>query len=79
MYLEQDLEAILPGHHIDLVVLNAAKPILRYEVVYHGHVVFAEDRKQMALLHIRTYRDYEDYCYWQSFFVRKMREDLGMS
>lgn len=60
----------------DLVILNLAPPLLRYEVVKNGAVLFSCDEEQRALFQIRAYRDYDDFCHAQNFYIQTMQERL---
>ena len=61
---------------VDVAVLNLANSLLRYEVVKNGAVIFSIDEEQRALFHIRVYRDYEDFCHVQNFYIQALRERL---
>jgi len=61
---------------IDVSILNLAPPLLRYEVVKNGRVLFSADNEQRALFHIRTYRDYDDFCHAQNFYIQALRQRL---
>lgn len=59
------LEEILPFADIDLVVINEANPILRFEAV-SGRPLFCRDRQRMAAFVSLTAREYEDeMAQWQ--------------
>jgi len=60
----------------DLSILNLASPLLRYEVIKNGAVIFSTDEEQRALFQIRTYREYEDYCHVQNYYIQALRERL---
>jgi predicted nucleotidyltransferase len=61
---------------IDISILNLASPLLRYEAVKNGAVIFAVNDEERILFHIRAYRDYEDFCHAQQFYIRALRERL---
>ena len=57
--LRADLQTKLHFENIDLVVLNNASPILRFEAVT-GQKIFSRDRSKEAELISLTAREYED-------------------
>ncbi len=63
---------------VDVVVLNNAPPLLRFEVLRNGSVLFSPDEELRALFHMRTFRDYEDFCHAQNFYIQAMKEKLGV-
>lgn len=73
--LELALKKLL-RRKVDLVILNLAPPLLRYEVVKNGAVLFSCDEEQRALFQIRAYRDYDDFCHAQNFYIQTMQERL---
>jgi predicted nucleotidyltransferase len=48
---------------IDLVVLNQAPPLLRYEVLAHGKLLFSRDEERLQEFEERTLREYLDTSY----------------
>jgi predicted nucleotidyltransferase len=61
---------------IDISILNLASPLLRYEVVKNGAILFSVNDEERILFHIRAYRDYEDFCHAQQFYIRALRQRL---
>lgn len=57
--LREQLQQALQFDNVDLVVLNGASPILRFEAV-SGRLLFARDREQVAGFVSLTAREYED-------------------
>ncbi|NOK60678.1 MAG: nucleotidyltransferase domain-containing protein [Chloroflexi bacterium AL-W] len=50
---------------VDLVVLNDAPPILRFEVIRHQYLLYNRDDQQRMVLHTRTMQEWFDWapCY----------------
>lgn len=61
---------------IDISILNLGSPLLRYEVVKNGSLLFFINNEERVLFHIRAYRDYDDFCHVQQFYIRALRERL---
>ena len=59
------LQAALQFEDVDLVILNDANPILRFEAV-SGRLLFCRDKQRMAAFVSLTAREYEDeMAQWQ--------------
>ena len=75
-----DLEATLRtafGCPVHVVPLNGASPLLRFEAIRHGRVLFAEDEAERIGFEVRTLKEYEEYCRRQDFYYRAMIARLG--
>jgi predicted nucleotidyltransferase len=62
----------------DINILNLASPLLCYEVVKNGAVLFSVNDEEHILFHIRTYRDCDDFCRAQQFYIHSLRERLQL-
>ena len=74
--MERELAAICAAE-VDLVFLNQASPLLMFEVIRHGLVLFSKDEERRILTELRARAAYEDYVHFQSFFVRALKEELA--
>jgi hypothetical protein len=75
-----DLEATLGttlGCPVHVIPLNGASPLLRFEAIRHGRVLFAEDEAERIRFEVRTMKEYEEYCRRQDFYYRAMIARLG--
>ncbi len=64
---------------VDVTILNFAPPLLRYEVVKGGSVCYFSNPELIFHFQSRTYRDYEDYCHFQSVHIAaRQRRILGV-
>ena len=61
--LRADLQQAVELEDIDLVVLNRANPVLRFEAV-SGHAVYCRDAARRAEFVSLTAREYEDALAW---------------
>lgn len=52
----------LIGGDIDLVVLNTAPPLLKYQVIKHGKVLFSRDETARVKFEARTGKEYMDFA-----------------
>ena len=74
--LRADLQEVFNFDEIDLLVLNTASPIARFEAI-SGRSVFCRDRTTRAAFVSLAAREYEDsMAYWQLGlrYVREIRE-----
>jgi hypothetical protein len=55
-----DLARIFGTDHVDLVVLNEASPLLAYETLRHGVLLYCADAQTRIEFQVRTLRAYED-------------------
>jgi predicted nucleotidyltransferase len=55
-----DLLRILGTEHVDLVMLNEAPPLLAYETLRHGVLLYCADAQTRIEFQVRTLRTYED-------------------
>ena len=75
--------AVLRTDEIDIVVLNAAPPLIQYQVLRHGVLLYEKDpalRARFAALAIRRYLDFEptlDRCQKASLAKIKEKGLLG--
>ena len=67
----------LCGGKVDLVFLNQASPLLTFEVIRHGKVLYSRDEEKRIRRELRARAAYEDYLHFQSYFIQALREDLA--
>jgi len=75
-----DLEATLRttfGCPVHVIPLYGASPLLRFDAIRHGRVLFAEDEAERIGFEVRTLKEYEEYCRRQDFYYRAMIARLG--
>ncbi|MGC8961697.1 MAG: type VII toxin-antitoxin system MntA family adenylyltransferase antitoxin [Candidatus Bathyarchaeia archaeon] len=59
LYLLNGLSDIL-GDRVDLIILNVSPPLLRYQVIKHGRVVYSRDERARVGFEARSLREYLD-------------------
>lgn len=59
LYLLNRLSEIL-GDRVDLVILNVSPPLLKYQVIKHGRVVYSRDERARVGFEARSLREYLD-------------------
>lgn len=76
MQLRADVVRELGRDDVDLVVLNGAPPLLRYEVVAGGRRLFARDGEAADAFEHRCIMEYLDTAHLRAQQQRIMREAL---
>ncbi|EKD42717.1 MAG: DNA polymerase beta subunit [uncultured bacterium] len=56
---KQSLESKLLND-IDLIVLNTANPILKFQVFKQGHILFCQDKRELDRFIIKSLMEYDD-------------------
>lgn len=71
------LEQMLP-YAVDIIPLNRAGPLLRFQVIQKGKVILERDRTQRCLFHMRAmnaYYDAKPYLdYQRNAMIQRIRE-----
>jgi predicted nucleotidyltransferase len=62
----------------DVVVLNEAGPLLRFEAVIRGKTVLGPDLDEVFQYEQRVRMEFEDFRHIQRFFVAEHRRRLGL-
>lgn len=75
LLLQDALAKSLHHERFDLVVLNNAPLVLKYEVVKNG-IVLKEDRPRRIMFETAVLQEYLDTGYLRSVHYRSMREQL---
>jgi uncharacterized protein len=75
MDLSADLRAFFPAK-LDLVGLNFAPLLLKYEVVAHNQLLYCEDEKERIDFEVRTTKMYLDERYTLEIYYRAMEERI---
>lgn len=57
--MQEELVSLLKKE-VDLVVLNRANPILKFQVLQHGRLIANADPSQLNLFVVRTLMEYDD-------------------
>lgn len=55
-----DLMLALKSNRVDVVILNDAKPFLRFQVIRHGHLILSRHEGKRVAFQVRTFNEYQD-------------------
>ena len=67
---------IIHSDEVDLVVLNEASPLLAYEVIRGGNVLFCRDESKKTRYEARTINRYLDWRPFSRIYQRYLFEDI---
>ncbi|ACA58922.1 type VII toxin-antitoxin system MntA family adenylyltransferase antitoxin [Candidatus Desulforudis audaxviator] len=59
-FLLTELISILKSTEIDLIILNEVPPLLQFQVIYHGEVLFSRSDKKRLAFHVKAFNEYQD-------------------
>ncbi|GAB6192907.1 type VII toxin-antitoxin system MntA family adenylyltransferase antitoxin [Desulfocastanea catecholica] len=74
-FLEQ-IDRLLKGHPFDLVILNNASLVLKYEVI-HGGRVMKENKKRRIPFEIAVFREYLDTEPIRTVHMQKIKRSFS--
>lgn len=60
-FLITELMRILGTTELDVVVLNESPPLLKFQVINHGEVIYYRSRSEMLDFHVRAFNEYQDF------------------
>jgi len=58
--LAAEIMCCLKRGDVDLVLLNRASTLLRFQVIYHGKLIFCRFHRERVQFHEKAFRDYQD-------------------
>lgn len=76
LHLMDKLAEIL-GRETDLVILDEANPLLRYEVISHGKVLYCRDESERVAFEERTLDEYLDMGKIEKEYLKCLLQDAG--
>jgi len=60
LHLVNELSKIL-GNEVDLIILNASPPVLKYQVIKYGKIVYSKDEGTRIAFEARAQSEYLDF------------------
>lgn len=55
-----ELMGLLKTNDLDAIVLNDAPPLLKFQVIHHGQVIFSRSEKKRLAFHVKAFNEYQD-------------------
>jgi len=68
--LTAEIMRALHRNDVDLIVLNTAPPLLKYQVLRNGKLLFCRSGSRLAEFRLRAFNEYQD---WVPFLAVQMR------
>ena len=59
-HLITELSRVLQTNELDVIVLNEVPPLLKFQVIHHGEVVFCRSKNKRLDFQLRTFNEYQD-------------------
>ncbi|MCC3144979.1 nucleotidyltransferase domain-containing protein [Halanaerobium sp. Z-7514] len=69
--------AELTGIETDIILLNSAKPLLKFQVLKYGKKIYMSDDFDYASYFSKSLKEYFDFNYFKKLHYQKMRERLS--
>ncbi|MFW6267152.1 MAG: type VII toxin-antitoxin system MntA family adenylyltransferase antitoxin [Halanaerobium sp.] len=69
----------LTGIKTDIVFLNTAKPLLKFQVLKYGTQIYVNDDFDYAAYFSKSLREHFDFKYFKEYHYQKMKERLSES
>lgn len=60
-YLTAELMKILHSNDVDVIILNEAPILLKFNVIYNGRLVYCRSQKQWLDFYLKTFNEYQDF------------------
>lgn len=70
-------QALFGRDDVDVVLLDSAGPLLRYEAFTRGRALLERDVNLRSVAHMRALRDYEDTKHFRAVQFQAMRDHLA--
>lgn len=58
--LMAELMGLFKTNELDAIVLNDAPPLLKFQVIYHGQVIFSRSEEKRLAFHVKAFNEYQD-------------------
>jgi len=71
-----DLSRVFQEEHVDVVVINRAKPFLRYQIIFGGKLLFEKNTATRVLYENNVMKEYQDTKHILQFSLNAMKERI---
>lgn len=80
-FLITELMKLLGTNDVDVVILNTAPPLLKYQVLKEGEVIFCRSKPKRLEFYIKAFNQYQDIrpmlAVQNMYLARRLKENLG--
>jgi len=78
-FLTTELMRLLSTNEVDVVILNDAPPLLKFQIIYHGTILFSRSEKERLAFHVRAFNEYQDFrpflAVQQRYMMSRLKEN----
>lgn len=67
------------GLEADVIILNSAKPLLKFQVLKYGELIYVNDNFSYPSYFSKCLKEFFDFKYFREYHYQKMRERLSKS
>jgi predicted nucleotidyltransferase len=60
-HLTSDMISLLGSNNVDVIILNNAPPLLKFQVIHRGEVIFCRSESDRLNFYIRAFNEYQDF------------------
>jgi hypothetical protein len=46
---------------VDLIILNTSSPLLKYQVIKHGKIIYSQNEEARIIFEVKAQREYLDF------------------
>lgn len=71
-----DFQTLFRTDDVDIVILNEAAPLLAFEVLRNGKLLYCPDPRDRVEFHLRTVREYEDTAPLRRLLAEKLEQRI---
>lgn len=76
MHLIGELQTLFRTDDVDIVILNEAAPLLAFEVLRNGKLLYCVDPNDRVEFQVRTVREYEDTAPLRKLLAEKLEQRI---
>lgn len=59
-YLTSEMISILGSNNVDVIILNDVPPLLKFQVINRGEVIFSRSESHRIAFYIKAFNEYQD-------------------
>jgi len=79
-YLIAEFMDIFKTNELDAIVLNDAPPLLKFQVIYYGQVIFSRSEEKRLAFHVKAFNEYQDFrpmlAVQHKYMLKRLARDI---
>ncbi len=60
-YLTSEMISLLGSNNLDVIILNDAPPLLKFQVIHRGEIIFCRSESHRLAFYVRAFNEYQDF------------------